>query len=75
MANRKLYVTAAVLALVALVLYLSTPPALVSAATVPDLPDDLEAYLAQTEQQVDADFSLVPGTEKRVVWRDSGRRT
>lgn len=75
MANRKLSVAAALLASVALVLYLSTPPALVNAATVPDLPADLEAYLAEQEERVDSNFALIPGTEKRVVWREPGRRT
>ena len=72
---RKLTIAAVVLALLALLLLLSTPPALVNAATVPDLPADLEAYLAASEDEVDSDFALIPGTEKRVVWRDERRRT
>ena len=72
---RKLTIAAVVLALLALLLLLSTPPALVNAATVPDLPADLEAYLAASEDEVDSDFALIPGTEKRVVWRDQDRRT
>jgi esterase/lipase len=75
MAGRKLYVAAALLVSVALLLYLTTPPALVNAAIVPDLPADLESYLAEREQQVHSDFNLVPGTEKRVVWREPGQRT
>ena len=73
--TRKLIIAAIVLALLASLLVLSTPPALVNAATVPDLPDDLESYLAAAEDQVHSEFSLIPGTEKRVVWRESGVRT
>lgn len=75
MARRKLYVAAALLVGVAVLLYLTTPPALVNAAIVPDLPADLEAYLEEQEERVDSDFALVPGTEKRVVWREPGQRT
>ena len=75
MANRKVYIAAVLLAALALLLYLTTPPALVNAATVPDLPSDLEGYLAEREELVDSDFALVPGTEKRVVWREPGQRT
>lgn len=75
MAKRKLYIGAALLVGLALLLYLTTPPALVNAATVPNLPADLESYLAEREKQVDSDFALVPGTEKRVVWREPGQRT
>jgi esterase/lipase len=74
-AKRKLYIGAALLVGLALLLYLTTPPALVNAATVPNLPADLESYLAEREKQVDSDFALVPGTEKRVVWREPGQRT
>ena len=73
--NRKLIIAAVALAVLALLLLLSTPPALVNAATVPELPADLEAYLAASEDRVHSDFSLIPGTEKRVVWREEGRRT
>ena len=73
--KRKLYIGAALLVGFALLLYLTTPPALVNAAAVPNLPADLESYLAEREKQVDSDFALVPGTEKRVVWREPGQRT
>ena len=58
MMRRKLYVAAALLVGVVLLLYLTTPPALVNAATVPDLPADLEAYLASSQSVVEGTVTL-----------------
>lgn len=39
------------------------------------LPRDLDAWLAVGEQSVADRFGLVPGTEKRITWVESGVRT
>ena len=76
MAQRTLMVTALAATVLGGVAYLSTPPALVGAATAPELPDDIDTYLAETERQVAARYELVPDTEKRVTWYDKpGVRT
>jgi alpha-beta hydrolase superfamily lysophospholipase len=76
MANRKLLLAAVFVALVGGVAYLNTPPALVNAAMTPQLPDDIEAWLAEREQQVASQFALIPETEKRVTWHgQAGVRT
>ena len=68
MARRKLLVAALAGTIIGGVAYLSTPPALVSAATAPELPDDIDSYLADAERQVTAHYELIPDTEKRVTW-------
>jgi len=62
-------------AALAVVVYLGTPPALVNATTMPQLPADIDAYLVASEKQVGEQFHLIPNTEKRVLWRESGVRT
>lgn len=52
-----------------------TPPKLVNAATIPELPEDIESWLAASEQSVSGKYQLIPGTEKRVRWQTSGDRT
>jgi esterase/lipase len=59
----------------AVVIYLSTPRALVNAAAIPELPADIDAYLVASEKQVGEQFHLIPNTEKRVVWQEPGMRT
>ena len=46
--------------------YLNTPPALVSAAPTPDLPDDIDGYVAAAERQVTAQYSLRDDSGTRV---------
>jgi esterase/lipase len=76
MAQRKLLVIAAAAALFLGLVYLNTPPALVNAATSPQLPDDIEGWLAAAEQRTAAQYALIPDTEKRVTWHgDAGVRT
>jgi esterase/lipase len=76
MARRKLLLAALVAALLGGVAYLNTPPALVSAATTPELPDDIDSYLADAERLVTAQYELIPDTEKRVTWyAEPGART
>ena len=76
MARRKLLLGALAATLVGGVAYLNTPPALVSAATAPQLPDDIDTYLADAERQVTAQYELIPETEKRVTWyAEPGVRT
>jgi esterase/lipase len=68
MVRRRLLLAALITALVGGIAYLNTPPALVRAALAPQLPDDIETYLAEAERQVAAQFELIPDTEKRVTW-------
>ncbi len=76
MKPRKLVLVALLVAFVAGVAYLNTPPALVNAAIAPQLPDDIETWLADTERQVASQYALIPETEKRVVWHGQpGTRT
>ena len=76
MARRRLLVIVAAAALLGAVVFLNTPPALVNAAVAPELPDDIEAWLANRERQVAAQYALIPETEKRVTWYgEPGERT
>lgn len=76
MAGRKLLVIAAAAALLGGAAWLTTPPALVNAAAGPQLPDDIEAWLADAERHVATQFALIPDTEKRVSWHGPpGART
>jgi len=76
MAQRKLLVIAAAAALVGGLVYLNTPPALVNAAMQPQLPDNIEAWLAAAEQRVATQYPLIPDTGKRVTWHgEAGART
>lgn len=63
------------MAALAVVVYLSTPPTLVNAAAIPELPADIDAYLAASEEQVDERYHLIPNTGKRVRWQEPGVRT
>jgi esterase/lipase len=76
MARRGLVVVAATAALLGGAAWLTTPPALVNAAAWPTLPDDIEAWLADSEERVAAQYALIPDTEKRVTWHgEAGTRT
>ena len=76
MARRSLLVAASAAALLGGAAWLTTPPALVNAAAWPQLPDDIAAWLADTEKQVAEQYALIPGTEKRVTWHgEAGART
>src|SRR5210317_185784 len=76
MAQRKIVLSALLLALVGGVAYMNTPPALVNAAVAPQLPSDIEAWLADSERQVASQYALIPETEKRVTWYGQpGERT
>lgn len=71
-----LAIAAIVIALVGGAAWLSAPPALVSAATPPQLPDNIEAYLADAERRAAERYALIPETEKRVTWHGAaGTRT
>ncbi|MEM7431146.1 MAG: alpha/beta fold hydrolase [Pseudomonadota bacterium] len=52
---------------------LSIPPKLSAAATTPTLPEDLDAWLAESEAA--SPYPLVPDTEKRIVWQTPGERS
>ena len=76
MARRRLLLATAAAALLGAAAWLTTPPALVNAAVRPQLPDDIEAWLAAAERQVAAQYTLIPDTEKRVTWHgEPGTRT
>ena len=76
MAQRRLFAIAAAAALVGGIAYLTTPPALLNAAVRPQLPDDIDSWLADAEQRVSAQYALIPDTEKRVTWHgQAGART
>ena len=75
MTRRKIIISSALLSLLFLGAFVSTPPALVNLVTVPELPGDIDAWLKATESEVDAEFALIPDTRKRIVWREPGVRT
>ena len=60
-----------VVAVVALGIVLGPRAVVVPTLEEATLPDDLDAYLADTEARF---ADLVPGTEKTIVWADSARR-
>ena len=63
---------AAALVIVAL-LFMLTPPKLESRSFVPELPGNLDAYLAKSESA--APYPLVDDTDKRIRWQTPGART
>jgi len=56
-------------------LFVSTPPTLVNSESAPALPDDIDAWLAASEARAAEQFPLIPGTDKRIVWRRHGVRS
>lgn len=77
MKRRKvLMAAAACTAMIGAVAALHTPPALVNAALAPELPENIDSWLAEAERRVTAQYALIPDTEKRVTWHgDPGART
>lgn len=75
MNRSRLFTLSGLATTLAVVIYLSTPRALVNAAAIPELPADIDAYLVASEKQVGEQFHLIPNTEKRVVWQEPGMRT
>lgn len=65
--KRKTRVVVLVLLLLAVV-WLFTPGKLRGTVQSPSLPAEIDAWIAQAEQQVDREYGLVPGTEKRITW-------
>ena len=53
-----------------LVGWASLPPTLALPGAVPELPDDLDSYLAARESAARREFGLIPGTESRIRWYD-----
>lgn len=75
MKQRKLAALVVFLAGLAALIFFTTPPALVNAASTAALPDDIDAFLAASERNAADAFPLVPDTEKRIVWREPGVRS
>lgn len=57
------------------VLALATPAPLVYEPALPELPEDLDAWLESSEAEAALRYPLIPGTEKRIRWRQPGART
>lgn len=72
---RKAVTLSVVLGAVIAVAWLLTPAELDNSAAVPELPADIDRWLADSERAASAVYELVPGTEKRVRWQADGVRT
>lgn len=72
---RKLVISALLLAALAVIGWLLTPPKLQNFMASPALPEDLDTYLLEREQSVARHFPLIPGTEKRIRWQTVGLKT
>lgn len=66
---------AALLVILAGTAWLLTPPRLAGTRWLPDIPDDIDRWLDESERSVNDEFELIPGTEKRLLWRERGHRT
>ena len=75
MSRRSIAVAAVALAVFGGIVYATTPAALVNAAAVPAIPDDIDAYLETSERAAGELFPLIPDTDKRIVWQRPGQRT
>ena len=65
----------AVLLVVIAALWLLTPAKLESSATAIVLPDNLEGWLVESEQQAASQHGLIAGTEKRIRWFGERQKT
>ncbi len=72
---RRLAWIGSALAILAIVLWLLTPPTLGTSPSTVALPADLDGYLEDIENVADGRYGLVPGTEKRIRWQEQGTRT
>ncbi len=72
--NRPRAIIAALLITTAALWFL-TPAKLQPAGAELVLPDDLDAWLEQSERQAAERYGLVPGTEKRITWFGERERT
>ncbi len=52
-----------------------TPPPLASLPATPELPGDLDNYLARSESTAHSRFALIPQTDKRIRWQTPGEKT
>ena len=75
MTRRGIAILAVLAATIGAVVYATTPGALVNAASVPALPDDIDAFIESSERLAAESFPLIPDTRKRIVWRQPGVRT
>lgn len=52
-----------------------TPPPLAGIYAIPNIPADIDTWLADTERVENQAYALIPGTEKRILWQQPGQRT
>ncbi len=69
---RKLLYISLTFAVVTVTLWALTPPTLGAATSAIDLPQNLDAWLQERESLVDAEYGLVPDTQKRIRWQQTG---
>ncbi len=72
---KRLAGAAILVAAVLLLVGFTTPDPLVYEPTLPDLPDDLDSWLASSEAEAASRYPLVQDTEKRIRWQQPGVRT
>ena len=58
-----------------ILLRVATPDPLIYEPELPELPADLDAWLASSESQAASAYPLIPDTEKRIRWQQPGVRT
>ena len=66
---------ASIIALVALGWWSTPRPVNMLITIEPDLPADIDSWIADREALYDTAYGLVPGTEQRIRWQKPGRRT
>lgn len=72
---RRLTGWAAVVALAWVFVRLTTPDPLAYQPALPDLPADLDEWLASSEAEYASRYPLIPDTEKRIRWQEPGVQT
>jgi esterase/lipase len=75
MRRRNIGILATLGVMLGAIVYATTPGALVNAAAVPALPEDIDAFIVSSEQRAAESHPLIPDTDKRIVWREPGQRT
>lgn len=52
-----------------------TPSSLMGVYTIPHIPADIDGWLAESERVENQAYTLIPGTEKRILWQQATRRS